>query len=204
MARSGVDTPRAVLVALLLAGCASTTGSPVTLADGSGALRWGDGPYGLVLVHDAGHDAAAWGPQAAAFAERGMSVVAVERAEPDAITQAISGLRDAGVERVALLAAGDGTVAAMTVGRVTPDLVDQLVLVSATGDATGLGVFPKLFVASTEEPAAADAERMAGEAPGDWNALYLAIGGGSGQAIFSGASGADVLDAVLQRLAERR
>ena len=59
-----------------------------------------------------------------------------------------------------------------------PELVDQLVVISAGGDARGLDVFPKLFVASEGEPAAGEAERMAGESRGDWNALYLAPGGG--------------------------
>ena len=56
------------------------------------------------------------------------------------------------------------------------ELVDQLVVIIAEGDATTLGVFPKLFVASEGEPAVGDAERMADEAQGDWNALYLAPG----------------------------
>src|SRR4029453_9096242 len=54
-----------ILVAVLalagsLAGCGAPTGSPVELPDGSAARRWGDGQYGLVLVHEAGRDAASW------------------------------------------------------------------------------------------------------------------------------------------------
>jgi pimeloyl-ACP methyl ester carboxylesterase len=196
----------AFALTLGLAACASPPNAGrVTLADGSAARIWGDGDYGLVLVHDAGTDAASWEPQALAFADEGMTVLAVEVTEPGAIEAAIGHLRDARVERVALLAAGAGSEAALTVGRQSPGLVDQLIVISATGSETAdLGPFPKLFVASAEEAAAADVERMADEAPGDWNDIYLAPGAASGQAIFDGEGGAATLEAVLQRLAERR
>jgi hypothetical protein len=45
---------------------------------------------------------------------------------------------------------------------------------------------------------------MAEQAPGDWNDVYLAPGAASGQGIFDGEGGAATLEAVLQRLAERR
>jgi hypothetical protein len=105
---------------------------------------------------------------------------------------------------VSVLGAGAGAEPAMAVGREQPELVDQLIVVSARGSAEGLGVFPKLFVASEREAAAADATRMAAEAPGDWNALYLAPGGVSGQAILEGDAAAATLEAILRRLEERR
>ncbi len=55
---------------------------------------------------------------------------------------------DAGLDRVALLGAGDGASVAMQAALDEPDLVDQLVVISAGGDAAALDVFPKLFVAS--------------------------------------------------------
>jgi pimeloyl-ACP methyl ester carboxylesterase len=201
--------PAAVAIALTI-GLAACAGSPndgrVTLTDGSAARIWGDGDYGLVLVHDAGTDAASWEPQATTFADEGMTVLAVEVTEAGAIEAAIGHLRDeSGVERVALLAAGAGTGAAFAVGRQRPELVDQLIVISAESSETAdLGQFPKLFVASAGEAAAADVERMADEAPGDWNDIYLAAGAASGQAIFDGDGGATTLEAVLQRLAERR
>jgi pimeloyl-ACP methyl ester carboxylesterase len=200
-----------VLVAVValagpLTGCGAPTGSPVDLPDGSAALRWGDGPYGLVLVHEAGSDAASWGSQATAFADKGMTVLAVESATPDSVVAALRTLLDdAGLERVALLGAGDGSNVAMEAALNEPDLVDQLVVISAGGDAARLGVFPKLFVAAEEEPAAVDAERMADEAQGDWNALYLAPGSASGQALLSdGVGGEPTMEAIIARLEERR
>ena len=200
-----------VLVALLtlawsLTGCGAPSGSAVDLPDGSAARRWGDGPYGLVLIHQAGSDAASWGPQAMAFADKGMTVLAVESATPDSVVAALRTLLDdAGLERVALLGAGDGSTVAMEAALDEPDLVDQLVVISARGDAAALGVFPKLFVASEDEPAAADAERMADEAQGDWNALYLAPGSASGQALlFDGMGGEPTMETIIARLEERR
>ena len=75
---------------------------------------------------------------------------------------------------------------------------------SASGDASGLGVFPKLFVASEGEVAAADAERMVEEAPGDWNAIYLAEGDASGRGILTGDGAEEAMEAIIQRLDERR
>jgi pimeloyl-ACP methyl ester carboxylesterase len=196
----------ALAVAIGLAACVTATGDQLTLPDGSNALRWGDGPYGLVLVHEEGADAASWEPQAVAFAGEGMTVLAVEVGEPGAIEAAIRHLREeVGLERVAVLAAGTGSQAAMAVGRERPELVDQLIVMSARGeDVTQLGLFPKLFVASADEAAAVDVEAMAERAPGDWNDVYLAPGAASGQAIFDGDGGAATLEAVLQRLGERR
>jgi pimeloyl-ACP methyl ester carboxylesterase len=199
--------PALVLALVLgLSTCATGSGQRVTLPDGSNALAWGEGPYGLVLVHGEGKDAASWEPQAVAFADDGMTVLAVEDSVPGAIVAAMGHLRDeVGLERVALLAAGMGSAAALAVGREHPDLVDQLIVISAAGeDVTDLGPFPKLFVASAGEAAAAEVEGMAEQAPGDWNGVYLAPGDASGQAIFEGEEGAATLEAVLQRLAERR
>jgi len=198
---------RALMLAVVLglAACAAGSGERVTLPDGSDALRWGDGPYGLVLVHEEGADAASWEPQALAFADEGMTVLAVEVGETGAIVAAIGHLRDEfGLERVAVLAAGSGSEAALAVGRDEPELIDQLILISATSqDVTDLGPFPKLFVASEGE-AAAQIDAMAEQAPGDWNDVYLATGAASGRAIFDGERGAATLEVVLRRLAERR
>ena len=73
------------------------------------------------------------------------------------------------------------------------------------GDAAALDVFPKLFVASEGETAAGDAERMADESRGDWNALFLAPGQASGQALLSDEAGGEpAMDAIVARLEERR
>ena len=197
----------AILAAsLAFTGCAEPGGSPITLPDGSAAMRWGDGEYGLVLVHDAGRAAADWAAQAQAFAANGMTVVAVEPDDAGAVLVAMHELRDeARLERVALLGAGAGAGVALAAARAEPELVDQLIVISASGAASDLGVFPKLFVASEDGAAAADAERMAEEAPGDWNAVYLAPGDASGQDLLNDESaGAGTMEAIVMRLEERR
>jgi pimeloyl-ACP methyl ester carboxylesterase len=187
-----------------LVACGAPSGSATTLADGTAVRTWGDGDYGLVLVHDTDRGAADWATEAEAFAANGMTVMAVESAEPDAVLAALRELSGR-VDRVALLGAGAGAGVALDASRREPDLVDQLIVISAEGSAADLGDFPKLFVASEDEPASADAERMAGEAPGDWNALFLAPGSSSGQALLSdGEAGASTMDAIILRLEERR
>jgi len=196
----------ALVMAAVLGGCGAPSGTPVDLPDGSAARRWGDGPYGLVLVHDEGLDAASWSTQAATFADRGMTVVAVESATPGTAVSAVRSLLEGGgLDRVALLGAGDGAGVALQAALDEPELVDQLVLISATGDAAALDVFPKLFVASEGEPAAVDAKRMTDESQGDWNALFLAPGQASGQALLSDEAGGEpAMDAIVARLEERR
>lgn len=200
-----------VLLGLALGACGASTPSAgagsgaISLANGSAALIWGSGQYGVVLVHGAVYDAASWDPQARAFVDHGMTVLAVERADAESVTDAIGYLRnDRGLPRVAVLGASAGSEAALAVGRDQPELVDQLILLSGIGEVASLGDFPKLFAASQGEPAASDAERMAADAPGDWNALYLAPGSAHAQAIFGSEGGSALLDAFIARLEERR
>jgi pimeloyl-ACP methyl ester carboxylesterase len=192
----------ALALAPALAGCAPS----LTLPDGTSARTWGDGAYGVVLVPDAGRDGGSWEAVATAWADEGMTVLAVDEPVAGSVVAGIEHLRASGVERVAVVGAGGGAgaEAAMEVGRERPELVDQLIVLSAMGSPDGLGVFPKLFVASEGEPAAEDARRLAEEAPGDWNALYLARGEASGQALLEGEEAAETLDAILRRLEERR
>lgn len=195
----------ALTIALAAAGCNGVpAGTPVDLPDGGASLLWGHGDYGVVLAHEPGRDAQSWGPLAISLAKAGMTVLALQQTDVAALLAAIAELRDVrGLARVALLAAGDAGTAALQVGRDHPEQVDQLILISARGDASSLGVFPKLFVASAGEPAAADAQRMADEAPGDWNALFLASGSRSGQAMLDSQGSAEVQTVILRRLEER-
>ena len=206
MRRLGRLAVPGALAAVVVAGCGAPSGSPINLPDGSAALHWGDGSYGLVLVHDAGLDAASWATPAATFADNGMTVLAVESATPTSVIAALRELLEvSGLERVALLGAGEGANVAIRAAMDEPEAVDQLVVISAGGDAATLGDFPKLFVASEGEPAAADAERMADEAQGDWNQLYLAPGAASGQAVLSDEEGGEpAMAAIIARLEERR
>lgn len=197
---------------LALAGCGwpGTDVSPTPQADvvrlaGDGvALAWGDGPYGLVLLHGAQYDHVSWEPQARVFAEDGMRVLATDDVSAETLRAAIAHLHGEGISRVAVLAASAATAAALEVGRESPQLIDQLIVLSGSGEVGDLGVFPKLFAASAGEPAAADAERMADEAPGDWNVVVLVPGDAHGQAIFEGEVGEALMEALLRRLAERR
>jgi hypothetical protein len=198
-----------IAASLTLAACAPAgTGERVTLPDGAQALTWGDGAYGVVLLHDGDGDAAAWEKAVEAIGVGGMTMLAPETVDAATLLAAIAYLHDErGLERVAVLAAGAAADAAFAVGADAPRQIDQLIVISARGDAAtvaGLGEFPKLFAASEDEAAAADATAMAGASPGLWNALYLASGGGSGLDIFTGNSREDLADAILRRLEERR
>ena len=195
----------AVMLVALMAACGAPTGTGVSLSDGSGARTWGNGQYGLVLVPDAGRDATSWDSIAPIFAANGMTVLAVDSANPTAVVAALRYLeQELGIDRSALLGAGAGAGAALTVAADQRGLVDQLIVLSASGDVRGLGEMPKLFVASTGESAAAEAQRMANEAAGAWNELYLAEGSASGQAILEGDGRDGAMAAILRRLDERR
>jgi pimeloyl-ACP methyl ester carboxylesterase len=198
--------PRALLLLALFAvvgGCAAgpPDGSPYPLPDGSTAKRWGDGPYGVVLIPDTGADAGAWDATARVLAREGMTVVAIPEADAAVTEAAIREVQAGGIERVAVMAVGSGSDAAFELGASRPELVDQLITLSAQGDVSRLGVFPKLFVASEAGGAADAAERMAAEAPGDWNVVYVAPGDAAGMAILDDRAAVEV---IVQRLEERR
>lgn len=167
----------------------------LALPDGTAVRSWGDGAYGVVLVGDG------WEPLAGELALHGMRVVALPSA---ALRSGITWLHDAGIDRVAVMAVDDGVPAAFELGSDEPELVDQLITISARGDAAPLGVFPKLFVASEGEDAAADAAEMAAAAAGDWNAELLVPGDASGLDILDGEGRDELIDGVLRRLEERR
>ena len=102
------------------------------------------------------------------------------------------------------MAVDDGVRAAFEVGADEPELVDQLITVSARGNVSPLGVFPKLFVASEGEPASNAATEMAVKARGEWNLELLVPGEASGLAILDGPGADELLDGILRRLEERR
>jgi pimeloyl-ACP methyl ester carboxylesterase len=197
---------RALLLLALVAmvgGCAAgpPDGSPYPLSDGSAARRWGDGPYGVVLIPATGADAGAWDAAARALAGEGRTAVAIPEPDAGLAEAAIRQLQAGGIERVAVIATGAGSDAAFELGTSRPELVDQLITLSARGDVSRLGVFPKLFVGSEVDGEADEAERMAAEAPGDWNVVYMAAGEATGLAILDDRA---ALEVVVQRLEERR
>ncbi len=206
-------------LAAVLAACSSGTdvsGSPtsfvptpalartISLTDGSHALAWGSGAYGVVLIGPSEAGAAGWDPVGAALAAKRMAVVALDARSETALRAGIAWLRDAGAERVAVLAAGAADAAAFAVGASNPELVDQMICVSCAGDPAALGEFPKLFAAGKESASAADTTRLTSESRGEWNAELLVPGKDAGVALFRGASGGELLAAVIRRFEERR
>jgi 3-oxoacyl-[acyl-carrier-protein] synthase III len=206
---------------VVLAGCsAPVSGTPtaqpspaatVTMSGGLSALRWGDGPYGVVLLHDADHDAAAWATLAHALAADGMTVLAPHATTPEALRTAIQALRSSrqdqpspAIERVAVIAAGDAIGAVLALAESDPTVIDQVILVSPESDARWTAEFPKLFVAASDSAQAPVARRAEGSAAGQWNALLIVDGGETGQVLFDGAAGAELISAVVRRLDERR
>ncbi len=79
---------------------------PVDLPDGSAARRWGDGPYGLVLVHDQGLDLRLLGLPGGHLGRQGHDRGGGEVGDAGATLSALrSLLEDGGLDRVALLRA---------------------------------------------------------------------------------------------------
>ena len=205
---------RLALLAIVLSACATQTDAPtasspsfvptpaaaetLTLSDGSAARAWGDGPYGVVLI------GGAWDPVAEELAAHGMRALVPEGVTADVLRAAIGDLHGAGFERVAVLAVGDGVRAAFEVGTDEPDQLDQLITLSAVGNVSPLGEFPKLFAASQGESAARAATDMADQAAGMWNVELLVPGDASGLAILDGPGADALLDGILRRLEERR
>lgn len=181
-------------------GSAATTMQRITI-DGSPALRWGDGAYGVVLAHGASYDAISWRRQARAIAAAGNTVVAVEDISPDAIAAAVRYLQDDGHPRVALVGASAGADATLALATAQPDLPDQLILLSPNVPVDGLGSEPKLFIASRDERVGGVSPELARTAPGSQNKAIVLPGKAHAQAIFRGPRGAKVLQTIIDRLA---
>ncbi len=203
--------------ATLLAACSAGTDGTASVAPASGwpasdiwvpgagaAIVWGDGPYGLVLLHGPGEQVGAWSAQAAAFAADRMTVVALDATDTDALRTAIVWLHGRDVPRVAVLAVGAAGGAVAELGATDPELIDQAILVSPPAGLDWTAALPKLFAASEGEAAASAAREAAAQAGGTWNALDVVSGSASGLAIFASPAGSDLMAAVLRRLDERR
>lgn len=176
------------------------TGRSIVTIRGNEALRWGSGPYGVVLAHGSSYDAASWDPQGPEFAARGATVVAVENISPDAIVDAVEYLRANGIARVALVGGSAGADAILQVASAHPDLADQLVLLSPNQVVQGLGSEPKLIVASAQEPRVGAAREIAGSSPGDHNRVVVVPGKAHAQAILKHDKDGSVLRLILRRL----
>ena len=186
---------------------APASGSPlshVTIPGAGAALQWGKGPYGLVLLHAPGDDAAAWAGQAVAFAADRMTVLAPDATGTNALRAAIGWLRGHGTPRVAVMAVGPAGATVAELGASDPALIDQAILLSPPAGLDWTAAFPKLFAASDGEAAAGAAREAAAQAGGAWNALDTVSGSATGLAIFASPAGSALMTAILRRLDERR
>jgi pimeloyl-ACP methyl ester carboxylesterase len=196
---------------LLLEGCVGGGDGPVprgaeyTTLDGTEALLWGEGDYGVVLAHGASYDAASWEPQAKEMARNGMIVLAVEDTSGESIATAAEYLKEKrAAHGVALIGSSAGTSGVLEAAQAHPRLPDQLIILSGAGDVSRLGACPKLFVASEGEGLAEEARRMAEEAPGTHNEALIVAGDAHAQGIFDTEEGERLMDAILDRLRRYR
>lgn len=175
-------------------------GERITVGD-TEALVWGDGDRGVVLSHGAAYDAASWSEQAGQIAANGATVLAVEDTSAESIQAATDYLQEErGVQGVSLIGASAGSGGVLEVGRQSPGEVAQIILLSGTGEVSGLGDYPKLFTASEEEGLADTVRQMAEEAPGERNEVLIVEGGAHAQAIFDSPQGERLLEAINERL----
>ena len=199
----------------LLAGCGSSAdsaGGGETESDTSGerisvgnteAIVWGRGDRGAVLSHGASYDAASWEPQGRRLEDNDVVAVAVEDTSPENLRDAVDYLKEEhGVRSVALIGASAGAGTVLQAAQENPEEVSQIILLSGIGDVSGLGTYPKLFVASEGEEISERARRMADEAPGGQNEALILPGDAHAQAIFQTGEGERLMRVILERLEE--
>ncbi len=183
---------------------------PQEVSIGAGtALVWGNGTYGVVLVHGAIYDAASWTAQAEAIAASGFAVVAVENATADDTRAAADFLRRTfGATHVALVGASAGTGPVLSVAADasagSQPVVDLVVILAGSGNVDELDVPSVLFISAEGDGAASAAERMLEATSGDPADLLLVSGSAHAQALFNEPEGEQVLQAILSRLADRQ
>lgn len=170
------------------------------------ALMWGERDYGVVMAHGASYDAASWEEQGQKIAENSIVALAPEDISPQSLLASIEYLKEEhGVRDVALMGGSAGGSAVLRAAKENPEAADQLITLSASGDVSGLGPEPKLFVATEGEGGfAEEARRMAREAPGDQNEALILPGDAHAQAIFRTEEGDRLMQAILERLEEYR
>ena len=179
---------------------ASGSGESIEVAGGE-ALVWGEGGRGAVLAHGAAYDAASWREQAERLAGSGVVALAVEDTSALSVAEAAGYLREKrGVRDVTLIGASAGTVGVLDAASADPKLADGLILLSGTGEVSGLGDYPRLFVASEGEGLAGTVRSMAEEAPGSRNEALILPGDAHAQAIFKTDQGERLTRIILERL----
>ena len=180
---------------------ASGSGEVIEVAGGE-ALLWGEGDRGAVLAHGAAYDSASWREQAERLAGSGVTALAVEDTSARSVAEAAGYLKEErGVRGVTLIGASAGTAGVLEAAE-DPGLADGVILLSGTGDVSGLGEYPKLFVASEGEGLAGTVRSMAEEAPGGRNEALILPGDAHAQAIFETDQGERLTRTILERLEE--
>lgn len=170
---------------------------------GAEAIVWGEGERGAVLAHGAVYDAASWEDQAQRIAKNGAVALAVEDTSAQSVAEADRYLKDErGVRDVTLVGASAGTGGVLGAAEGNPGLADGVILLSGTGDVSGLGEYPKLIVASKGEGLAPEVRRMVEEAPGGRNKALILPGDAHAQAIFETDQGERLVRAILRLLRE--
>lgn len=212
MRRPVVIAVTGVMVVVALSGCGAGPegATSVTLTDGSVALAWGDGEYGVVLVPGEDEDPVEWAPLATEIAANGMTALAIDSQDVSAARAQLAEdwLTDGGIERVAFVTSGGSGSQLLVSHARAGGAIDQLIAISVAltdDEAVALGEPPKLFVAAEEDGAgAAMATHLAAVSAGTWNAVLLVPGAEQGLAILDGAGGDPLIEGVLARLEERR
>lgn len=182
----------------------------LTLADGSTALRWGDGEYGVVMVPGEGENPGDWSTLATEIAANRMTIVAVDEADanPARLAAAADWLTGQEIERVAYIASGTLGAEHLASYAAEGAELDQIVLISGAltdEELAALGDPPKLFVASSgDAEGMASATHMVELAAGTWNALLFLPGADRGALILDGEGSDELIDGVVARLEERR
>jgi len=74
--------------------------TPITLTDGSTAMQWGDGEYGVVLVPDDGDTLTGWAPLAVEIAAHRMTTLAIDASDAtgDRVAAAVDWLAEHGAQ----------------------------------------------------------------------------------------------------------
>jgi pimeloyl-ACP methyl ester carboxylesterase len=157
----------------------------------------------VVLAHGAAYDAASWRAQAERLAGSGVTALAVEDTSAQSVAAAAGYLKEErGVRDVTLIGASAGTAGVLGAAEEDTRLVDGVILLSGTGEVSGLGEYPKLFVASEGEGLAGEVRRMADGAPGSRNEVLILPGDAHAQAIFETDQGERLMRVILERLKE--
>jgi hypothetical protein len=209
-ARAAVTVAAVLAVAVACLPETDDGAARLTLADGSTALQWGDGEYGVVLVPGEGESPEGWSALATEIAANRMTVVAVDEtgATPARLAAAADWLTGQEIERVAYITSGSLGAEHLASYAAQGAALDQIVLISGVltdEQLAALGDPPKLFVASEgDADGMAAATHMVEVAAGTWNALLFVPGAGRGALILDGEGSDELIDGVVARLEERR